>query len=107
MKSEGDSSRFDANDVTLMLKSEVRKYGRVYDFSHELERAKNYTAKLVESNISQAGVNLNDYDRVLYTGGGATALRHYLSMPHNARLNPQAQVGNAVGYLKYLQLRGA
>ena len=107
MKSEGDNSRFDANDVTLMLKSEVRKYGRVYDFSHELERAKNYTAKLVESNISQAGVNLNDYDRVLYTGGGATALHHYLSMPHNARLNPQAQIGNAVGYLKYLQLRGA
>jgi hypothetical protein len=106
MAAENDKARFKADDVTLKLNTTVKKYGRTYDFSQELERAKQYAAKLIESHISQAGVNLNDYDRVLYTGGGSVALRNYLSMPHNARVNPRAQVGNAEGYVKFLSLKG-
>ena len=106
MEDEKDRARFKDSDVTLQLNPTAKKYGRTYDFSQELERAKQYAAKLIESSINQAGVNLNDYDRVLYTGGGSVALRNHLPMPHNARVNPRAQLGNAEGYVKFLSLKG-
>lgn len=106
MADDGNAGRFAADDVTLMLQTDVRKYGRSFDFSPELVRAKQYAAKLIEAKINQSGVNLNDYDRVLFTGGGAVALREHLTIPHNARINPRAQIGNAQGYVKFLQLKG-
>ena len=106
MIAEGDNARFNQEDVTLLFKSEIKKYGRIYNFEAELDRAKDYTAKLVASRIKQCGVNLNDYDRVIYTGGGSLALKDYLNKPHNARMTQKAQTGNSEGYLRYLQIRG-
>ena len=56
--------------------------------------------------LGHAGFALLLMGGVLYTGGGSVALSNYLSMPHNARVNPRAQLGNAEGYVKYLSLKG-
>lgn len=103
----GRDYRFTLEDIGATNKNIVTKYEQKFDFSKHLAVAKEEISKQVMGFINDAGISFKMADRVIYTGGGALALTGYLPVAENIKAHPHAQTGNARGYFKFGQHKGA
>ena len=92
-------------DVSDDISPIVYKYGEKFDFSKQLDEVKSAFASDLESFIRDTGINLANYDRIIYTGGGALAMQDYIKLRSNAIIHKDAQITNARGFYKYTLIK--
>ena len=57
-------------------------------------------------NYGMCGINPAHYDRIIYTGGGALALKDHIELRENEVIYPDAQIANARGFYKFSLIKG-
>lgn len=102
---EGTDYRFTREDVTLHNKSTIKKYGREFDFTQQLKDAKQDLVDKVKTFINDSGINLSDYDRILFTGGGSLAVSEFLPKLSNSVIYNDGQMANANGFYKFGRIK--
>lgn len=105
-KFQGSDFHFTADDVSSDIATTVRKYGKTFIFEDELNTVKDIVASKLDASIRQSGINLSHYDRIIYTGGGALALKNHIQLRKNAIIYPDAQIANARGFYKFSLIKG-
>ncbi|WLR44437.1 ParM/StbA family protein (plasmid) [Bacillus carboniphilus] len=91
-------------DQTMRYKDMIMAGGVEYDIKEMKNKAYSLTADEILSKVGVKGFNLNQYDLVLFTGGGVEALRDQLKIKlegTNARRLEKSQMANAYGYYTY------
>lgn len=79
----------------------VRVFGKREDVRLIVERSLRDLAIEIEAQARSIWKDGAGIDRVLITGGGATALRGYLDLYRHAEYVPGSQLSNARGYVKF------
>lgn len=92
---------FTHSDVSAEISPIVNKYGKKFDFSNELTVVKENFALELDAIVRLSGINLSHYDRIIYTGGGALAIKDHMELRDNAIIYPDAQIANARGFYKF------
>jgi hypothetical protein len=105
-KLQGDNRySFTLDDVTLENKAIVEKYGEKFDFTDTLNEIKASFVRRLDTSIKKSGINKNNYDRIIYTGGGALALKEQIKLGHNEVIYCDAQLANARGFWKFTSIK--
>nr|DAK49428.1 MAG TPA: ParM-like protein [Caudoviricetes sp.] len=104
-KYKGTDYHFTHNDVSDDISPIIHKYGETFDFTEELDLVKTDFVSALETVIRRSGINLAHYDRIIYTGGGALAIKNHIKLRSNAIVYPEAQIANARGFYKYTLIK--
>ena len=96
---------FTLDDITLENKAIINKYGEKFDFTDTLNEIKTGFVRRLETSIKKSGINKNNYDRIIYTGGGALALKDQIKLGHNEVIYNDAQLANARGFWKFTLIK--
>ena len=67
---------------------------------------KKAVANELSATIRRSGINPAHYDRIIYTGGGALALKDHIELRENEVIYPDAQIANARGFYKFSLIKG-
>ena len=102
---KGTDHHFTYNDVSDEISPIVNKYGKVFDFTKELDEVKQTFATKLDAAIRRSGINLAHYDRIIFTGGGALAMKDHIKLRSNAIIYPDAQIANARGFYKFTLIK--
>ena len=105
-KYQGTDYHFTHSDVSDDLSPVIRKYGEEFNLESELNEVKKAVANVLSATIRRSGINLAHYDRVIYTGGGALALKNHIKLRANEIIYPDAQIANARGFYKFALIKG-
>ena len=103
-KAKTSQLEFTLEDIGVVPNGIINKYQNAYDFSHELNIARDYLVKEFNANRSSNDIKLSAYDCVIFTGGATTELLkdNYYTLPHNAMVVDNHQQANVNGLLKLL-----
>ncbi|QWI73311.1 ParM/StbA family protein (plasmid) [Bacillus mycoides] len=97
-------------DKEILSKVIIETGGKEYEIKDLMEKALEYTARIVMQRVDNLGYVLKDYDVVLFTGGSLLALHQYIK-PYltgvNTKAEQGAQTANAKGYAKYAMIQDA
>lgn len=96
---------FTLDDITLENKAIINKYGEKFDFTNTLNEIKTGFVRRLETSVKKSGINKNNYDRIIYTGGGALALKDQIKLGHNEVIYSDAQLANARGFWKFTLIK--
>lgn len=102
---KGTDYHFTYNDISDNISPLIRKYEQTFDFSSELQQVKENFVVELENTIRRSGINLAHYDRIIYTGGGALALKNQINLRSNAIIYPNPQIANARGFYKFTMIK--
>ena len=83
----------------------VEKYGEKFDFTDTLNEIKASFVRRLDTSIKKSGINKINYDRIIYTGGGALALKEQIKLGHNEVIYCDAQLANARGFWKFTSIK--
>lgn len=101
VKYQDTDYHFTHSDVSSEIDPIITKYGKTFRFDKELDEIKMSVALELDAAIRRSGVNLSHYDRIIYTGGGALALKNHIELRDNAIIYPESQIANARGFYKF------
>ena len=104
-KCQGTDHHFTDSDISSEISPLIEKYGKTFDFTDELNEVKNDIVLKLNATIRKSGINLSHYDRIIYTGGGALALKDHIDLRDNAIIYPDAQIANARGFYKFALIK--
>lgn len=100
----------DFTDKKVLSSVIIETGGKEYEIKDLMEKALEYTARIVMQRVDNLGYVLKDYDVVLFTGGSLLALHKYIK-PYltgvNTKAEQGAQTANAKGYAKYAMIQDA
>ncbi|PEF03453.1 hypothetical protein COM97_27320 [Bacillus thuringiensis] len=100
----------DFTDKEVLSSVIIETGGKEYEIKDLMEKALEYTARIVMQRVDNLGYVLKDYDVVLFTGGSLLALHKYIK-PYltgvNTKAEQGAQTANAKGYAKYAMIQDA
>ena len=105
-KYQGTDYHFTHSDVSDDLSPIINKYGESFDLESELNEVKKAVANELSATIRRSGINPAHYDRIIYTGGGALALKNHIELRANEIIYPDAQIANARGFYKFALIKG-
>lgn len=84
----------------------INKYDETFNFEKELKMATKYVSQELKSFILDSGIDLETYNRVIFTGGGSILMQNELINKRNERLYPNPQLSNAKGSYLYGLIKG-
>ena len=105
-KYQGSDYHFTHSDVTNEISPVIEKYGKTFNLENELDVVKKAVANELSATIRRSGINPAHYDRIIYTGGGALALKDHIELRENEVIYPDAQIANARGFYKFSLIKG-
>ena len=98
--------QFKLTDIGLDNKPIIKKFNLEFNFTEKLNEVKeNFVKSKLIPAIKECGINPSHYDNVIYTGGGALALKDQLELKFNEMIYPEPQMANARGFYKYTMIK--
>lgn len=98
--------QFTLTDIGLDNKPIIKKFNLEFNFTEKLNEVKeNFVKSKLIPAIKECGINPSHYDNVIYTGGGALALKDQLELKFNEMIYPEPQMANARGFYKYTMIK--
>jgi len=81
-------------------KGSIKVFGSERDIQHIIVKRLTELSQEITAKAKTVWKNAADIDRVILTGGGASALKPYLNLFQHSTLIPESQFANALGYYK-------